>query len=292
MPYPRRGLSLLELLVVIAIVATLIGILLPAIQRVRASASRASCTNNLHQIATALHQYHDSQRSLPAATSTRATKFPFIAWSARILPQLEQDAAWRDAEDDYRSQVSFSKPTPHRNSAREMDVYVCPADGRKKGTDPDGYVAGFTHYLGNAGKMWPLWDGMLYPNSAVKFGDVSDGLSNTLLVGERPPSADNSFGWWYAGAGQTLEGELDSHLVAYTWNRTFRAPTCPQNRPYTFSPGRADNMCDAFHFWSLHSGGANFAFADGSVRFLSYAADSVMPALSTRAGGESVAVRD
>jgi|GEM_PF-1371531 len=85
---------------------------------------------------------------------------------------------------------------------------------------------------------------------------------------------------------------LDSHLVAHTWNRTSRAPTCPQNRPYTFSPGRADNMCDAFHYWSLHSGGANFAFADGSVRFLSYSANSLMPALSTRAGGESVVLPD
>ncbi len=286
---PRCGLSLLELLVVIAIITALIGILLPAIQRVRAAASRASCTNNLHQIAMALHQYHDSQHAIPAATSTRDTKFPFIAWSARILPQLEQEAAWRDAEVDCRLQASFSG---HRNLAREMAVFVCPADGRRKGTDPDGITAGFNHYLGNAGKLWPSWDGMLYPNSAVKFAGVTDGLSNTILVGERPPSADNSFGWWYAGAGQTLDGELDSHIVAYTWNRTFRAPTCPRNRPYTYSPGRADNMCDAFHFWSLHPGGANFAFADGSVRFLSYAADSVMPPLSTRAGGESVAIPD
>ena len=283
----RRGLSLLELLVAIAIVATLLALLLPAVQKVRAAASRASCSNNLHQIALALHQHHDAERSLPPAT-TYGNKFPYLSWTAWILPYVEQDAAWREAVTDYRGQLSFSKPVPHRNLARELPIFICPADGRKVGTNPDGTTAAFTHYLGVAGTKWLYWDGMLYPNSAVKFSDVADGTSNTLMVGERPPSPDNSFGWWYAGSGQAAEGELDSHIVTYTWNRTFRAPTCPRDAPYTFSPGSSDDMCSTFHFWSRHSGGANFALADGSVRFLSYSASSLVPALSTRSGHESV----
>ena len=72
-------------------------------------------------------------------------------------------------------------------------------------------------------------------------------------------------------------------------NRTFRAPTCPR-QSYPYGPGEPDNMCDTFHFWSRHPGGANFAFADGSVRFLRYEADPILPALATRAGNEAVAV--
>ena len=125
--------------------------------------------------------------------------------------------------------------------------------------------------------------------SAVRFGDVTDGLSQTVMAGERPPSPDNHFGWWYAGQGQSFDASADFLLGVRDGNRTFRAPTCKAG-PYSFGPGKSDDMCDTFHFWSLHSGGANFAFCDGSVRFLRYDADAILPALATRAGGEVVAL--
>lgn len=288
----RRGLSLLEMLVAIAIVATLVGLLLPAVQKLRAAASRSACTNNLHQIALALHQHHDAHDKLPPATTTKPGQpfLPYISWSARVLPHLEQDAAWGDALADYGNQLSFSKPMPHRNLARPMSIFICPADGRKIGTNPDGTTAAFTHYLGVAGTKWMFWDGVLYPNSTVRFADITDGASQTLMLGERPPSPDNSFGWWYAGAGQGMEGELDSHIVSQSFNRTFRAPTCPKDFIYGFSPGDAEDMCSTFHFWSRHSGGANFALVDGSVRFLPYSAAGLVPALSTRAGHEVASI--
>jgi prepilin-type processing-associated H-X9-DG protein len=127
---------------------------------------------------------------------------------------------------------------------------------------------------------------MLFTNSHIRFVDVTDGLSNTIVVGERPPSSDERFGWWYAGVGQG-DGSLDTHLSAQQVNRTFRAPTCPFG-PYAYQSGSSSNLCDMFHFWSMHSQGANFLFADGGVRFLRYSIGPVLADLATRAGKETV----
>ncbi len=127
--------------------------------------------------------------------------------------------------------------------------------------------------------------------SKVRFADIVDGTSNTLLAGERPPSPDFWFGWWYAGAGEAGTGAGDMVLGARELNvnaSTYTA-ACPVG-PYSFKPGKIQEMCDVFHFWSLHDGGANFLFCDGSVRFLTYSADSILPALATRAGGEIVSL--
>jgi prepilin-type processing-associated H-X9-DG protein len=134
-------------------------------------------------------------------------------------------------------------------------------------------------------------DGLLFLDSHVRPTDVTDGLSNTLAFGERPPSPDSLFGWWYAGWGQDKDGEGEMVLGARTKNNQVWVSDCPVG-PYHFQAGDRKNPCDTFHFWSFHTGGANFAFADGSVRFLSYSADGILPALATRAGGEAVTVPD
>ncbi len=126
----------------------------------------------------------------------------------------------------------------------------------------------------------------------MRLGDITDGTSHTLMAGERPPSSDNSLGWWYAGTGQSQDGSADMVLGV---NERCVSPTyisqCPPG-PYAFGPGRSSNPCDAFHYWSLHFGGAHFLFADGSVHFLAYAAAPLMPALATRSGGEAVSPPD
>ncbi|MBY0232636.1 MAG: DUF1559 domain-containing protein [Gemmataceae bacterium] len=147
---------------------------------------------------------------------------------------------------------------------------------------------GLTAYVGVLGTEYLRKDGVLFADSRIRFEDIVDGTSNTLLVGERPTSANMAFGGWYAGTGQNFgTGSASMVLGVREYCFTPFAPDCPVG-PYSFGPGRLDNTCDAFHFWSLHSGGAHFAFADGSVRFLSYGAKDILPALATRAGGESV----
>jgi prepilin-type processing-associated H-X9-DG protein len=145
----------------------------------------------------------------------------------------------------------------------------------------------FTDYLGVAGRNQSDHDGILFDASNIRLADILDGTSNTLMVGERPPSSDLFFGWWYAGVGQNQDGSADMLLGS---NEKAIAPEfneCPR-RTSSYGPGRLNNICDALHFWSLHPGGANFLMADGSVHFLAYSAKTVLPALATRAGGEAV----
>ena len=114
-------------------------------------------------------------------------------------------------------------------------------------------------------------------------------MSNTLMIGERPPSADNWYGWWYAGLGQAASGSPDMLLGASEINDgANHATSCPAG-PYEFSPGAIDEQCHLFHFWSLHPGGSHFVLADGSVQFYSYSVDPILiPAMATKAGGEVI----
>lgn len=290
---PRRsgGFTLIELVVVIAILGVLTGLTLGAIQKARAAAQRTACSNNLRQLGLALHGTHTATGRFPPGVRVWGDKYPCASWITRILPHLDNAPAYAEALADYAGQPSFSGPPPHRNLARPLAVVLCPAGRKQVGTTAENTTAAFTYYLGVSGQSGAGRDGMLFYDSAVRLADVGDGASQTLLVGERPPSADNYLGWWYAGTGQQLDGSADFLLSTRDTNRTFRAPTCPRG-PYSFQSGSTDEQCDMFHFWSLHPGGAHFLFADGSVHFLRYAADPILPALATRAGGETVEVPD
>jgi len=225
--------------------------------------------------------------------------YPYLGWEARLLPYLEQDALWQNTIDAFRADpFPFHNP-PHLGLSRPLAVLGCPSDGAVD--VPQGYQGKFgdlhvalTSYLGNAGTSATTFDGVLYLNSSVKYTYIKDGTSNTILAGERPPAPDFRFGWWYAGVGQRGLGSLDMVLGASEKNLLtgFTASAspyadCPPG-PYQFGPGSVTNPCDVFHYWSLHVGGANFVFADGSVHFINYSAGALLPALATRAGGEVV----
>jgi prepilin-type N-terminal cleavage/methylation domain-containing protein/prepilin-type processing-associated H-X9-DG protein len=289
----RRGLSLVELLVGVAVAALLAGLTAAAVQRARAAADRARCAHHLRQLGLALHQYHHGHHRLPAGTAGPADPMPFSAWTARLLPYLEQSALWAETAAAFRSERDFLKDPPHRRLAEPVPLFACPADPRARvpGVTPSGARRGLTSYLGVEGVNTARRDGVLFLNSAVRLADVADGTGQTLLAGERPPSSDFVLGWWYAGWGMDQTGSGDAVLGVRAKNNKEYAPGC-ETGPYHFRPGRPDDPCAAFGFWSVHPGGAHFALCDGSVRFLRYAADPLMPALATRAADDTFAGRD
>jgi prepilin-type processing-associated H-X9-DG protein len=297
----RVAFSLLELLIVIGIVAILLGLTVPAVQNAREAASRAKCQNNLKQIGLALVLYHDSQGSFPPAFSM--TRYPYRSWMGYLLSYLEQDALQRQSDSAYQSDPSPWDSPPHPIDAL-IPSFGCPSETRtsvavtmvtNQGSMNGGFTSisavktvALTSYVGVEGLNLNSLDGVFYVDSRTKLTDITDGASQTLLVGERPPSGNLAYGWWYAGPGQNLTGSGDVILGASEWN-VVTPGLCPPG-PYAFGPGNLTNQCDAFHFWSLHPGGANFLFADGGVRFLSYSGAAVLPALATRNGGEVVSV--
>jgi prepilin-type N-terminal cleavage/methylation domain-containing protein/prepilin-type processing-associated H-X9-DG protein len=311
----RPGFTLIELLVVIAIIAVLIGLLLPAVQRVREAANRIKCANNLHQIGIALHNYHDTRGSLPMGVNDRGWQnydpsYPYHYWSwmAQLLPYVEQDNLWRKADAWARSGAAsqfqwwpwgdfWDTPTTPPNPALGVLVstWTCPADTRTLQVifsdfggpgNPDPVTIAFTAYEGVNGTAAWRNDGVLHYMSQVRLTDITDGTSNTLMVGERPPSAALYFGWWFAGYGYDGSGTGDVVLGARDYDYA-DSLGCPRSK-VGLQPGRASEPCDQVHFWSLHTGGVNFLYGDASVHFVTYAANSALPALATRAGGEVI----
>jgi prepilin-type N-terminal cleavage/methylation domain-containing protein len=314
---PRRGFTLMELLVVIAIIAVLLSLLLPAVQKVRAVADRARCANNLHNIGLALHNYHDQQGSLPAGTASDGTwlfsgdpstppafYYNYWSWMAQLLPYVEQGNLYQQADAWAHSGTPqqlrwwpwggfwLTPPTPPNPVLGVLvPLWTCPADSRtlqavylNNMLGPAPVLLAFTAYQGVNGTHSLAADGILYYRSRVRLAEIYDGTSNTLLVGERPPSADLYYGWWFAGFGFDGTGTGDVILGAREYNYADYLG-CPRSK-VGLQPGQPANPCDQAHFWSLHPGGANFLLGDAAVRFLSYTADSALPALVTRDGNE------
>ncbi len=294
-PARRRGFTLVEMLVVIAIIAILIGLLLPAVQRAREAAARLECSSHLRQIGIALHQYHDQFKSFPAGMNYQDGKtfhkYRFQSWLAQLLPFVEQQNLWQTIDPAYKkTRFPFHNP-PHVGLGTVIAVYTCPSDGRVQIVQVAQRTkqnVALSSYLGVSGKNLTTKDGVLFRDSRIGIASILDGTSQTILCGERPPSSDFQFGWWYAGSGQRLTGSLDSVLGVEEVNElSLRLAPCAPG-VYKFQSGTFGNLCDMFHFWSPHSGGAQFLFADGSVRFLHYSAAPILPALASRHGGETV----
>jgi prepilin-type N-terminal cleavage/methylation domain-containing protein/prepilin-type processing-associated H-X9-DG protein len=289
----RAGFTLIESIISIAIIALLAGLLLPAVQKVRESCSRTSCANNLKQLGLANYGYHDATGSFPAGMSTGVGRFPYpyLSWHARILPYLGQQALWTSIQKAFAQDRSFYDVPPHAHRGTVVSVFACPSDPRVSAPSTklrSPFPVAFTSYLGVAGTFAPRDDGVLFADSAIRVADITDGAATTLMVGERPPSADERLGWWYAGTGTNGNGSAEMILGVNDYNFYGQSYNSCTVGPYLFGPGNLNNDCDAFHYWSLHPGGGQFIFCDGSVRFLGYTSAAAMPALATRAGGEAL----
>ena len=286
-----RAFTLVELLVVIGVVAILLALLLPAVQAARGAARRTACQNQLRQIALAAHSHVDARDRLPAGTDPGTSATPYRGWLVSLLPFLEETATANLVAAEYRASPDPFDMATHPTFSTPIALFACPEDARASIAQPVPryrMIAGLSSYLGSSGRDATAQDGVLYAGSATRFADVLDGVSKTLLAGERPPSPKFDLGWWYAGMGVGVDGALD-HTVGTA--STDRNPFGGCGDPvYPFQPGRLKDECSANHFWSLHpGGGGHFAFLDGAVRFFTYDAAAVLVDLSTRAGGETTA---
>jgi prepilin-type N-terminal cleavage/methylation domain-containing protein/prepilin-type processing-associated H-X9-DG protein len=287
----RYGFTLIELLVVIAIIAILIGMLLPAVQKVREAASRAQCQNNLKQIGLAIYSFEDAYQRFPAGlydpanTTTTYNGSQWSTWMLNILPFVEHQNLYNQLGS------SFTLTT--------IPLYYCPSEPR--GYADIFYQYAFTDYVGISGLDYGDGLGIINSQSGsvqyyyvpfVRVTDVTDGTSNTAMLGERPPvSVVYKVGaafWptpWDSLSGASIVSPVFSH------NQPGGQP-CPAPPDY-FGVGASNinDNCSFNHLWSNHIGGANFAMGDGSVRFIAYGGNAIiMTYLATRAGGEVVEV--
>ncbi len=315
----RSAFTLVELLVVISIIGILLSILLPAVQRVRLAAHRTSCSNNLRQIGLALHNYESAFGHLPPAhlqsalqavpdygqPRTRATREFYFSWLTRILPFIEKNNLYNVVDFD-------EDPFPHPyvesignfpNSV-PIETYRCPSDYRgNPGVSwitPSGqeFEAKYTDYLAVNGTTQFKYDGLIYINSQTRFAEVTDGLSNTLAVGERPPSYDLWYGWWFAGAGTYPWFGAADIVLGTEEHIALNFESDPSRPQSNYQRGSASFVDDgygwdahAWHFWSFHDGGSNFLLGDASVHFVSYNIDlTTFKELGTRNGGEVASI--
>lgn len=300
---PRRAASLLELLVVIGLIGILVGLLLPAVQKARGVAVRASCQSRLRQIGLGLHGHADALGALPpgyrhdhpGSPPVVPKKFQWQAnsWRVGILPFAEQDSLARQTAAAFAVEPRPWIDPPHVGFSTVVPLYVCPADGRllTPSTAHDGRRTAFSSYLGICGGE-SEYDGALPYFRSVRLLEVTDGASNTVMVGERPPPASLASGRWYSTPGDLYWAVYARDAVLPIWYMS-DVPECSGDGPfgaYLFGPGRIANECDRYHYWSLHTGGGNFLLVDGSVRYMGHSAGRILRELATRDGGEVAAV--
>lgn len=271
----RRGFTLIELLVVIAIIGVVTAMLLAAVQQVREAARRVQCRNNIRQFGLALHNYHEAHNAFPIGNVPGS----YWTFQSMLLPHLDAAAVYRLVDFAYPGTCFDAKaavPSSADPGGYLLKVNVCPSDPHA-GTVNSTHLATSglhipTSYFGSIGSSDMARDGLLFTGSRTGLRDITDGSSNTLLVGERGIPADLEHGWNICAYGTNGDGNDDNLLSA-------KIPP---------GPGLDDGNHND-HFWSHHQTGAHYLLADGSARFIAYSMSySLFKSLATRSGGEVV----
>lgn len=289
----RRGFTLIELLVVIAIIAILIALLLPAVQQAREAARRSTCKNSLKQIGLALYNYHDTHgnyppgyidRSTDSSSASAADTGSGFAWGVMLLPFLDQAPLYNQLN----LNLDSTNATNVAYADEKIAIFRCPSDTNQGVfTVNDGssdYDLASANYVGIYGygsitavPGKPVQKGILYRNSNVKVRDVTDGTSNTIVVGERSHQhqfasagttvqADST---WYASIPGALRpagmGSMDEGAPSLILGHVGQ-PAMMSMMAMHHPPNTTNHIAN---FSSKHEGGAHFLLGDGAVRFLS-----------------------
>ena len=302
----RFGFTLVELLVVIAIIGILVSLLLPAVQTARDAARRAACSNNLRQIALAIHMYQDTAKYLPISISYHhggPNPSPEVngkGWIVGILPMIEEQALFDQFvpcfKGNFGSGGGMLGQACRGAMATELAVLHCPTDGSVEGAHTTqfqwtGIPVSLTSYKGVIGDTRMGGSGSIHPGTEpdchntvgcnglfyrqnyqepIELKDITDGLSKTLMVGE-----DVAF--------------HNHHATAFYCNGDYSSCHAPLN--YKPNPPTPTHWWNVISFRSMHPGGAHFALADASVKFFAEGIDyNLYRALSTRAGEELIEV--
>lgn len=302
--FKKTGFTLVELLVVIAIIGVLVGLLLPAVQSAREAARRMQCSNNLKQLALALHNYHDTNLKFPMGSHNGQTGILRWDWMAQSLPFIEQGNIFQ--------RLNFS--TGYNQSAEPNDTLkrthiptmMCPSHpglptwipccGALANKYPNGQHAAVTSYTAVATHL-PMdspgaggygavgWlattlrgSGVIFNMSGNRFGDITDGTSNTLVIGENYGNYDVDRKRWYSQFGAAYCPSSNCYLGKMWAFGNHQTTAYGINRRAGFFEGGVD---------SFHTGGSQFALGDGSVRFVGQTIDqATLVAATTRNGGE------
>jgi prepilin-type N-terminal cleavage/methylation domain-containing protein/prepilin-type processing-associated H-X9-DG protein len=296
----RAAFTLIELLVVIAIIAVLVGLLLPAVQKVREAASRARCSNNLKQIGLAIHNYASAHGD--ALPDSHRYTAPLYGWATHLLPFLEQG----NLHAGYNWSLDWYNPGNRAVVNTELKQFECPStpagdralSGTLFGAPVQGYPSDYHAVYGITTALIPSVIPASYPRYGAmpidelmgsqvipgsrRITEIPDGLSNTFLITE---SAGRPYAW--TNGVRAASPNLQDKDSWAAWNGDY-------TRGYTFDglkiPGPCPANCSNGNaLYSFHQGGANALYGDGSVRFLPQSVDVwVMYAMTTRAGGENI----